>query len=53
MISQRENQKTSGVVLVASCHFCGLRPIGRVRSADTDSRGVRLRQTHVLREETW
>jgi hypothetical protein len=30
-------QNTSGGALVASCCFCGLWPIGRGMSADTDS----------------
>ena len=46
-------KKTSGGVLVASCCFCGPRAIGRVMSADTDFRGVLLRQTHMLRQDTW
>ena len=40
------DQKTSGGLLVASCCFLGLGQIGRVMSAETDSHGVLLRQTH-------
>jgi hypothetical protein len=35
-----------------SCHFCGLRLIGRVMSADTDSGGVLLSETKVLTQGT-
>jgi hypothetical protein len=44
-------QNTSGDVLVASCRFSGLWLIGRVMLADTDSHGVLLSQTHVLRQD--
>ena len=49
---EKHTKKTPGGVLVASCCFCGLRPLGRVVSANTDSCGVLLRQTRVPRQDT-
>ena len=37
----------------ASYHFRGLGLIGRVMSDDTDSAGVLLSQTHMLRQDLW
>ena len=45
-------QKSSGGVLAASGYFLGLGLISRVMFADTDSWGVVLRQTHMLRQDT-
>jgi hypothetical protein len=47
-IERNTTKKTSWFVLEASCHFCRLGSMGRVRSADTDSPGVLLRQTHLV-----
>jgi hypothetical protein len=38
---------------VVSCHFCGLGTTGRVTSSEKGSGGVLLRQTHLLRQDTW
>jgi hypothetical protein len=48
---KEKHQKSSGDILVASCCFLGLWLIGRVMSADTDSCGIVIKQTHMLRQE--
>jgi hypothetical protein len=44
-------RKISHGILAGSCRFLGLGPIGRVMSADTDSRRVLLRHTHIVRQD--
>jgi hypothetical protein len=49
-IERETHKKTSGGVLVASCCFCGLGPISRVMSAETDSWAE---ARHLVMQDPW
>jgi hypothetical protein len=48
---ERNALKPSDGVLVTFWYFCGLGSIGRVMSANTDSSGVLLRQTLMVKQD--